>query len=412
MKNQALQYYMHDGPAAFRIELAGNLDREGARRLDQDWRAAASAIGDRRLIVDITFVTDVDEQGRTLIARLHREGARLIANSKASRALAESILGEPLPEPAANGGRATVSDRTWLPFRASFLVSTVTLLLLATIVFPVQADAATLKPETVTAWNDYLQAANADLQDRIRPGGRFLWTFENDERAVKIRSGEIVVAPAPGQNPAKVPGGLIHHWMGAKFLPSARLEDVLEVARDYDHYKDFYRPYVVESKTIARNGADDKFSVLLMNKALFLKSALDADFQATNVRLDERRFYSISRTTRVQEIEECGRPEEYRKPEGEGSGYIWELYSIARIEQRDDGVYIEIEAIALSRDIPAAVRFVVDPVVRRVSRNSLLTSLQQTEHAVRGSVATGARPGVVPASAEELRGAPAFISDH
>src|SRR5271165_1671444 len=79
MANQALQYYMHDGPAAFRFVLAGDLNGEGARRLDQDWRTASSVIGDRRLIVDMTSVTGVDEQGRALLAQWHVEGAEFIA---------------------------------------------------------------------------------------------------------------------------------------------------------------------------------------------------------------------------------------------------------------------------------------------------------------------------------------------
>ena len=67
----------------------------------------------------------------------------------------------------------------------------------------------------------------------------------------------------------------------------------------------------------------------------------------------------------------------------EASGYVWCLYSIARLEQRDSGTYVEIEAIALSRDIPAVLRWVVNPVVRRVSRNSMLVSLQKMKEAVR-----------------------------
>jgi ABC-type transporter Mla MlaB component len=121
MKDQALQYYMHDGPTAFRFELAGDLNQDGARRLDQDWRTASSTIGDRKLIVDITFVTNIDQQGRALLALWHRDGAQLIANSKASRALAESILGQAFFEPSADGRATATSDRTWLPFRTSFL---------------------------------------------------------------------------------------------------------------------------------------------------------------------------------------------------------------------------------------------------------------------------------------------------
>jgi len=410
MKTQALQYYMHDGPTAFRFELAGDLNHEGARRLDQDWRTASSALGDRRLIVDTTFVTGVDEQRRALITRWHREGAWLVANSKASRALAEAILGQALPGSPPSARDATVSDCTWLPFRASFLARAVTLVLLATMVFPVEMNAATLKSETLTAWEDYLQTANVNLQDRIRPGGSFLWTLEDAGRAASVRGGEIVVVPAIGQNPTKAPGGLIHHWMGAMFVSNVTLDDVLEVTHDYDHYKQFYRPSVIESKLIDRGNSDDKFSMLLMNKALFLKTVLDADYQVTNVRLDDRRFYSISTTTRVQEIEEYGQPGEHQIAEGEGRGYIWKLHSIARLEQRDDGVYVELEAIVLSRDIPAAARFVVDPIVRRVSRNSLLISLHQTEEAVGGQLADLARSARVPASVEQVRSVPASPS--
>ena len=117
VKNYELQYYMHYGPTAFRFELAGNLNHEGADQLDQEWRAASSAIGDRRLVIDMTFVTDVDEQGRALIVRWHRQGARFVANSPRSRALAESILGEPPAGPAAAGYAG--ADRTWLPFQRS-----------------------------------------------------------------------------------------------------------------------------------------------------------------------------------------------------------------------------------------------------------------------------------------------------
>lgn len=402
MNNQALRYYMHDGPTAFRFELAGNLNHAGAQRLDRDWRTASSVIGERRLIIDITFVTGVDEEARALLARWHREGAQLVADSKASRALAESIVGGPVGEPA------PASGHTWLPFRATLLPPLVTLsILLATLVFPATLHAATLRPETVAAWESYVQTVNADLERRVRPGGRFLWTLEEDGRAARVRGGEIVTAPAPGQNPKKVTGGLIHHWVGAMFLPNLKLDQMVEVTRDYDRYKEFYSPSVIESKTIARNGLEDRFSMMLMNKAFFLKTAIDADYHATNVRLDEHRFYSVSRTTRVQEVEGLGEPGEHRAPEGAGGGYIWKLLSIARFEQRDGGVYLELEAIALSREIPVAVRLVADPIVRRVSRNSLLISLRQTEDAVNGSRVTAAKSEGV-----AVTGEPASLSNN
>jgi hypothetical protein len=282
-------------------------------------------------------------------------------------------------------------------------------LLVAAMLLPVRVHAANLKAETVTAWDDYIQSVNLTLQDRVRPGGSFLWTYEEPERLAKAHRGEIVVAPAPGPSPRKVRGGLIHHWIAAAFLPNVKLDDVLKVTEDYDRYQEFYRPSVIASKTVAHEDSTVYFSVQLMNKAFFLKTMLDADYQSTNVRLDERRFYSVSRSARIQEIQDYGRPSQHRMPEGQGDGYIWRLFSIGRLGQRDGGVYIELEAIALSRDIPATLRFVVDPIVRTVSRNALLTSLTQTEEAMCGRSTEVAKYAGIPTRAEHLRDAPAAL---
>src|SRR4051812_30043491 len=99
MKNQELQYFMHDGPSAIRFELAGDLDSEGAVELAEAWRTASSLIGKRVLIVDMTFVTSVGEIGRELLANWYSQGAQIVARSKASRDIAETIVGGPLPVP-------------------------------------------------------------------------------------------------------------------------------------------------------------------------------------------------------------------------------------------------------------------------------------------------------------------------
>jgi hypothetical protein len=138
MRNQALEYYLHDGPTAFRVELTGTLNDRDARRLEQVWSTACSLIGDRRAIIDITLVTSVDEQGRALLVGWHRAGAQFVANSQASRAIAEQILGAPVSEPAAN-------VRRWLPFRAGFFRSPATVrLLLSALLFSSAANAASL----------------------------------------------------------------------------------------------------------------------------------------------------------------------------------------------------------------------------------------------------------------------------
>jgi hypothetical protein len=248
------------------------------------------------------------------------------------------------------------------------------------------AQGAELKPETVKGWQEYVQSATARMRERLRPESHFLKIDEDQDWVRRVRSGEILVLPGGSQSLKKVPSGLIHDWLGGAFIAHATLTDVLSVVRDYDRYKEFYRPSVIDSRTLARSGREDLFSMVLMNKSLFLKIALDSDYHCSYVRASNRRSYSISETTRIQEIENYGEPGQLALREDEGHGLIWRLFSITRFEERDGGVYMELEAIALSRDIPISLRWIVEPIVRRISRNSLTTSLRQTEGAVRSGV--------------------------
>ena len=185
------------------------------------------------------------------------------------------------------------------------------------------------------------------------------------------------------QSPKRVPSGLIHDWVGAAFIPGATLQGVLQVVRDYGRYKDLYRPDLIDSKVIDTGETKDRFSMLLMHKTSFLRTALDTECESCFVHVDDRRIYSISRATRIQEVDEYGGPGQHTLPEDKGKGLIWRLFSVTRYAERDGGVYLELEALALSRDIPSSLRWLVEPIVRRVSRASLSESLRQTGEAVR-----------------------------
>jgi hypothetical protein len=245
-----------------------------------------------------------------------------------------------------------------------------------------ESRGAELKRETLDAWSQYLAAANASMVERAQ--GHFLWMDESADRLNRVRGGEVIVAPL-GHTPQAVPSGLVHHWIGAAFIPGARLDDVIAVIRNYNRYTEFYKPSVIDARTLSQKAAEDRFSVVVIDKAMFMRRALDSEYQSRFVEVDEHKWYSISETTRVQEVSDEG-----RIPDGEGSGYIWRLSTISRFEERDGGVYIETEAMALSRPIPMALHWVVDPIVKRVSRASLSTSMEQTREAAGSYVKTQA----------------------
>jgi len=243
-------------------------------------------------------------------------------------------------------------------------------------------SAVALEPDTLKAWEDYIRNADSRMQARLDGHQHFLWTDEAADRGVRLRHGEILVSPVTGRGTQSVAGGLIHDWLGAAFIPNATIEGLLTVVHDYGRYKEFYRPVVADSKVLACTETDQKFSMVWQHRVLLINAAMEGQYQARDFAIDAQRGYNIANTTQVREIEDYGRNGEYLLPPGQGSGFIWGMHSIARYEERDGGVYLELEAIALTRTIPSSLRWLVSPVVNHLSINSLATSLRQTREAV------------------------------
>jgi hypothetical protein len=247
---------------------------------------------------------------------------------------------------------------------------------------PAPASASDLKPETITVWNEYVRSADSRMKDRLEGKTSFLWTDESADRRRRVSRGETPVSPAVSHGTQTVPNGLIHHWIGSVFISGAAIDSLSAVLQNYSAYKDVYKPVVVDSKRLSCTSTEARFRMLWQTKVLFITAAIEGEYQAHHVRVDSRRGYDISESIQVHEVENYGHAGQRLLPDGTGSGYIWRLHSIARYEQRDGGVDLELEAIALTRDIPASVRWLVNPIVNHLSVNSLITTLQQTRDAV------------------------------
>jgi hypothetical protein len=65
------------------------------------------------------------------------------------------------------------------------------------------------------------------------------------------------------------------------------------------------------------------------------------------------RALSQSYSTRIAEVENPHKPCEHELPVGKDHGYVWRLDNYWRIEEKDDGVYVQVESVGLRRTIPA-----------------------------------------------------------
>ena len=242
--------------------------------------------------------------------------------------------------------------------------------------------AAELQPGTLMAWNAYLKESDFHMQQRAAGARPFLWIDESPDRAARVRRGELMIEPVVGRGTEGVPHGLIHDWIGAAFIRGATIDDLLSVVHDYDRYQRVYRPTVTYSKSLSCRGPNQEFQMVWERKVLFVRAAMKGRYEAHDVRLDAHRGYSTAESIEVHEIEDYGHADERLLPPDTGNGFIWRIRSLARFDERDGGVYLELEAMALTRDIPGSLAWMVTPVVNHLSINSLSTTLRQTRDAV------------------------------
>jgi hypothetical protein len=236
-----------------------------------------------------------------------------------------------------------------------------------------------LRPETVQAFDNYVKTVEQELDKRVNGGSRFLWLEEESERHARTRGGEIVIHQ--WEQAGKAPRGLIHDWIAAMFIPDARVDKVVEVLTNYDGHKDIY-PEVIDSK-LRKRDENLYLGYLKVLKRKVLTAVLNTEHEARFFRLGDKRWHSRSYSTRIAEVRDSGEPNERELPVGKDSGFLWRLYSYWRLEEVDDGVFVECRALSLTRSVPLGLGWMINPFVRDMPRESLDSTLHATRLAVK-----------------------------
>lgn len=247
--------------------------------------------------------------------------------------------------------------------------------------------AAELDQQALVAWENYTAIVTVHMHERLTAKSPFLWVDEDPMRRQRLNSGEIVTSPLGTNHPMSVPHGLIHHWIGAVFIPGATIEDLGAVVGDYERYSAIYRPALVKAELLESGGDEQKFSILWVQRVLLVTAAFYTELDSNYVALNRRQGYMNLYTTRIQQIEHYGQSDEQRLAPDEGNGYVWRLATFARFEERDNGLYLELEAVALSGELSGAVRFLLEPLISRLPRQLLSSKLEQTRQAIRSQAA-------------------------
>jgi hypothetical protein len=269
------------------------------------------------------------------------------------------------------------------PFRLIALV------LLCITAWSAPSTAADLKQKTSTAFDRYVAATEARFARELQPGGPFLYVDAKsaDEKRLaydQLKNGEILVekleTKVSGVS-SDVPDGMVHHWVGLIFIPGVTLARTLPIVKDYDRRAELYKPDVSASRTIAHNGDDYKMFLRLHQKK-FTTVDFNTTFDVHWGQVDPTKVYSNSISTRIAEVKDPAKPDGEELPVGTGHGYLWRLNTYWRFEEKDGGVYMQCEALSLTRDMPIGLGWLLKPLVTSIPKQSLNRALGQTRNVV------------------------------
>ena len=229
-----------------------------------------------------------------------------------------------------------------------------------------------LKGDLQQKYDAHIAATEARIQREVHCSA-YLWAEQSPERWQRVRKGEVVVEPWNARSETAVGNGLLHDWIGAIFIPATTLSRVAAFLQDYDAHKNYFRPEVIESRLVSRDGDDWKLRYRVV-KRYIITVVVNSDQTANFYGLSSTRMITRSVATHIAEVKNAGKPGERELD----STIVWRLNTYWRLEEKDGGVYVECQTISLTCAAPVGLGWLVNPIVRSLPGASLAHLLEAT----------------------------------
>ena len=276
-----------------------------------------------------------------------------------------------------------------MPRQAWKAVSLVATLLAIAALAPRPSVAAQLTSETARAFDRYVSAKEARDARDVAAKKNFLYIdalppAQKNQAYANLANRQILVQRDDQCSvPActSIPGGLIHEWIGIVFVPRVSLRQALVTLQDYNRDSDYYHSEVIKSKLLAKSG-DDFHIYLRLRQVHIITVVLDTQYTVHYTPIDHDHEIARSLSTAVAEVDHAGASDERDEPIGDDHGFLWRLDSYWRFYQADGGVYIQCEAISLTRDVPAGLGWLIGSFIETIPAASLRSTLAETRAAL------------------------------
>src|SRR5665213_2847075 len=255
-----------------------------------------------------------------------------------------------------------MTQRRFLDYRAFAIICGVLILIAAP-----GCVVAEPTPAALAAFNSYVRAVESRLAQQHQARNAFLTPVVSvPQSEIRLNRGELIIEQLTPSAGAVLPGALLHHWRGTAFASGAKAADFERLLKDFNAYPAVFSPEVVQASVLSQDGDRLQAQMQVRQKHVFTV-VMDSTYDVTFGRLDPQQRYSISRSTRVTEMDSRG----HALNSNQEHGFLWRQNSYWSYEERDGGLYIQIESVSLTRSIPAGLGWAVGPFVKSVPRESL-----------------------------------------
>jgi hypothetical protein len=236
----------------------------------------------------------------------------------------------------------------------------------------------------VSAFNSYCKAVESRLVQQHRSSRAFLAYSASDSKSAetRLRRGELILEQLTPSTSADLAGALLHHWRGTAFAPGVKVADFEQLIRDFNSYPRHFTPQVVKAGVITQSG-DHMQAWMRLRQRHVITVVMDTTYDIAFAELDVQHGYSISKSTRIDEIDSPGTSAERTLNANQEHGFLWRQNTYWSYEERDGGLYLQIESVSLTRSIPSGLGWAIRPYVESIPRETLEFTLRSTCNALR-----------------------------
>ena len=254
---------------------------------------------------------------------------------------------------------------------------------------PAATRASELTKPTAEAFQRYVQRTEARMQSELADPEHFLYFDSLPEQRknamlTRLHNGQVVIEQMQTDDNGKeikVPGGLVHHWLAIGFIPGITRDQAIDLAQDYRRHPEVYAPDVQRAQVLEHFDQHFLVSYRFYRHAI-VTTVYNTEFNVDYQLPDSSRGYCSARAVRIAEVQNPGKPDEKELSVGNDHGYMWRLNLYTRYLEKDNGVYVQIEFVALSRSAPGIVAWVANPYIRSIPTAYLTNYLRTTQRAL------------------------------